>query len=69
MYFKQQSRTITDFDPQTSDADFLVVFSPSSGLTPFDQFFDLAEALRHTLGRPDDRASFNGRSGEPTNDR
>ena len=44
----------TDFDPQTSDADFLVEFSSESGLAPFDQFFDLAEALRHTLGRPVD---------------
>ena len=43
-----------DFDPQTSDADFLVEIDPDSGLAPFDQFFDLAEALRHTLGRPVD---------------
>lgn len=41
----------TDFDPQTSDADFLVEFDPDSGLAPFDQFFDLAEALRRTLER------------------
>ena len=44
----------TDFDPQTSDADFLVEFNPDSGLAPFDQFFDLADALRRTLGRPVD---------------
>ena len=44
----------TDFDPQTSDADFLVEFNPDSGLAPFDQFFDLGEALRDTLGRPID---------------
>ena len=44
----------TDFDPQTSDADFLVEFNPDSGLAPFDQFFDLAEALRDALGRPVD---------------
>lgn len=44
----------TDFDPQTSDADFLVEFDPTSGLAPFDQFFDLAEALRRTLERPVD---------------
>ena len=44
----------TDFDPQTSDADFLVEFDPDSGLAPFDQFFDLAEALRHALDRPVD---------------
>ena len=44
----------TDFDPQSSDADFLVEFRPDSGLVPFDQFFDLADALRQTLGRPVD---------------
>ena len=44
----------TDFDPQSSDVDFLVEFDPHSGLAPFDQYFDLAEALRHTLGRPVD---------------
>ena len=44
----------TDFDPQTSDADFLVEFDPDCGLAPFDQFFDLAEALSMTLGRPVD---------------
>lgn len=43
-----------DFDPQTSDTDFLVEFDPDSSLAPFDQFFDLAEALRMTLGRPVD---------------
>lgn len=41
----------TDFDPQTSDADFLVEFEPESNLSPFDQFFDFAEALKTTLGR------------------
>jgi predicted nucleotidyltransferase len=44
----------TDFDPQTSDVDFLVEFRPSRGPAPFDQFFDLADALRQTLGRPVD---------------
>ena len=44
----------TDFDPQTSDADFLVEFNPDSGLAPFDQFFDLAEVLCGTLDRPVD---------------
>ena len=41
----------TDFDPQTSDADFLVEFEPESDLSPFDQFFDFAEALKTALGR------------------
>lgn len=44
----------TDFDPQSSDADFLVEFRPDRGLAPFDQFFDLADALRQILGRPVD---------------
>ncbi len=30
----------TDFDPQTSDADFLVEFEPESDLSPFDQYFE-----------------------------
>ena len=41
----------TDFDPQTSDADFLVEFEPESDLSPFYQFFDFAEALKTVLGR------------------
>ncbi len=39
------------FDLQTSDVDFLVEFNPDGDLRPFHQFFDLADALRHTLGR------------------
>ena len=43
-----------DFDPATSDADFLVEFKPESGLSPLAQFFGLADALEHLLGRPVD---------------
>jgi len=43
-----------DFDPVTSDADFLVQFEPGSGLPPLEQFFGLARALEHLLGRPVD---------------
>ncbi len=43
-----------DFDPATSDADFLVEFDPDSDLRPFHRRFNLAEALRETLGRPVD---------------
>ena len=43
-----------DFDPQSSDADFLVEFRVDDGRTPLRQYFDFAEALRHTLGRPVD---------------
>ncbi len=43
-----------DFDPATSDADFLVEFDPDSNLRPFHRHFDLAEALQDVLGRPVD---------------
>ena len=44
----------TDFDPATSDADFLVEFDPDSDLPPLEQFFGLVEALSDALGRPVD---------------
>ena len=44
----------TDFDLQSSDADFLVEFRLDDGRAPLRQYFDFAEALRHTLGRPVD---------------
>jgi uncharacterized protein len=40
-----------DFDAAASDADFLVEFAPDSDLPPLEQFFGLAEALGHLLGR------------------
>jgi uncharacterized protein len=40
-----------DFDPERSDADFLVKFNDSSSLSPLEQFFGLADALAHLLGR------------------
>ncbi len=43
-----------DFDPVTSDADFLVEFKPESSLSPLEQFFGFADALEHLLGRPVD---------------
>ncbi len=43
-----------DFDPDSSDADFLVEFDPDSNLRPFHRYFDLAEALQDVLGRPVD---------------
>lgn len=42
------------FDARTSDADFLVEFDANSKMAPFDQFFNFADALRNTLGRPVD---------------
>ncbi|MDE0303410.1 MAG: nucleotidyltransferase domain-containing protein [Albidovulum sp.] len=44
----------TDFDPETSDADFLVEFSPDDDVDPLGQFFDLVDALSGALGRPVD---------------
>jgi hypothetical protein len=43
-----------DFNPATSDADFLVEFAPSNDLPPLEQFFGLAENLETLLGRPVD---------------
>ena len=40
-----------DFDPEASDADFLVEFDPNSDLSPLEQFFGLVDALREALGR------------------
>ena len=40
-----------DFDPATSDADFLVAFKEEAGLTALGQFFGFAEALEEILGR------------------
>lgn len=54
----------TDFDPETSDADFLVEFDPASELPPFHRHFDLVAALRNTLGRPVDLVEF-GAIGNP----
>ena len=44
----------TDFDPSSSDADFLVEFRLENGRAPLRQYFAFAEALRRTLGRPVD---------------
>jgi hypothetical protein len=43
-----------DFDPDRSDADFLVEFEPESGLPPLEQYVGLAAALEALLGRPVD---------------
>jgi predicted nucleotidyltransferase len=43
-----------DFDPASSDADFLVEFKPGSQLPPLQQFFGLARALENLLGWPVD---------------
>ena len=43
-----------DFDPDLSDADFLVAFKPPGGLTPLEEFFGLKSALMALLERPVD---------------
>ena len=41
----------TDFNLDSSDADFLIEFDPDSSLPPFDRYFDLVEEMRTVLGR------------------
>ena len=43
-----------DFDPDASDADFLVEFDRAGGLSSLDRYFGFAEALEQVLGRPVD---------------
>ena len=43
-----------DFDPASSDADFLVEFLRDSSLSPITQFYDLADALERLFARPVD---------------
>jgi len=40
-----------DFDPASSDADFLVEFASINDRMPLAQYFDFADALRAALGR------------------
>ncbi len=44
----------TDFNLQTSDADFLVEFDTRSVPVTLEQYFDFRDALRLALGRPVD---------------
>jgi predicted nucleotidyltransferase len=44
----------TDFNLESSDADFLVEFVPGNDLPFFRRFFGLTEALEKLLGRPVD---------------
>ena len=48
-----------DFDPATSDADFLVLFGGIDDIGPLEQFFGFAEALEHLLGRTVDLVESN----------
>ena len=47
-----------DFNPETSDADFLVEFDPCSALRPFHRYFDFRDALSDALDRPVDLVEF-----------
>ena len=40
-----------DFDPATSDVDFLVEFDPTHRLHAFDDYFGVKEGLEALLGR------------------
>lgn len=42
------------FDPARSDLDFLVDFGDPTGMTPFQQYFGLREALEKLFDRPVD---------------
>ena len=44
----------TDFDPLTSDADFLVEFDPRRAPITLERYFDFRDALHDALGRPVD---------------
>ncbi len=48
------SASRSDFDPNHSDADFLVEFRPGSDMPALGQFFTLAQELENLLGRPVD---------------
>ena len=48
----------TDFVPESSDADFLVEFSPSSDNQTLKAFFGLQADLSQILGRAVDLAEF-----------
>ncbi len=43
-----------DFDPASSDADFLVEFEPQSDLPPLEEFFGFQAGLSRLLERPVD---------------
>lgn len=46
-----------DFDPDTSDADFLVEFDSDPQLNVFDAYFELQQGLSALLGRDVDLVS------------
>ena len=55
----------TDFDPEKSDADFLVEFGRPEGMNRFHQYFDCKFALEDMLGRSVDLVEPATVSGRP----
>ena len=49
----------TDFDPKSSDVDFLVEFRLDGNRATLRQYFDFANALRKALGRSVDLVESN----------
>ena len=43
-----------EFDPRSSDLDFLVEFQPDAPMGPFHQYFDFLEELQQLFGCPVD---------------
>ncbi len=54
-----------DFDPERSDADFLVEFGRPEGMNRFHQYFDCKFALEDMLGRSVDLVEPTAVSGRP----
>ena len=54
-----------DFDPERSDADFLVEFGRPEGMNRFHQYFDCKFALEDMLGRSVDLVEPAAVSGMP----
>jgi predicted nucleotidyltransferase len=52
------SAVTDDFDPETSDYDFLVEFDTGSTMRPLVQYFGFRDALEQLLGRPVDFVSL-----------
>jgi uncharacterized protein len=48
------SAATAEFDPASSDVDFLVEFDPVGTMSRFDAYFGLKEALEALFGRPVD---------------
>lgn len=52
------SATRHDWNPETSDFDFVVEFDYSGAMRPSDRYFGLKEALEQTLSKPVDLVCY-----------